>query len=84
MVVVKDDHLPHMKWVLGCISKLYTGSEDRICRIVDVSTSRDILRREFTKPRACGLTEPSPYGYTTSPREQSAAAAARTLGILFL
>lgn len=48
MVILKDDNLPPMKWILGRITKTYTGP-DGMVRVVDVRTGSGIFRRAVAK-----------------------------------
>lgn len=58
MVVVKDDQLPPMKWILGRIHHMYYGP-DGICRVVDIKTSKGIVKRALTK--ICALPTGDAY-----------------------
>lgn len=48
LVLVVDDHLPPMKWLLGRVVKLYPG-EDGVCRVVDIRTKNGIIKRAVSK-----------------------------------
>lgn len=48
LVLIKDDHLPPLKWRLGRILEVYPGS-DGISRVADVKTVSGIVRRAFSK-----------------------------------
>lgn len=48
MVVIKDENLPPNCWRLGRISRVYSGSDNRI-RVADVLTERGIITRPITK-----------------------------------
>lgn len=53
LVVVKDDALPPLQWLLGRIIKLHPG-DDGIARVADIKTKNGIIRRAFN--RICPLT----------------------------
>ncbi|CAH2106769.1 unnamed protein product [Euphydryas editha] len=48
MVVLKEDHLPPLRWRLGRITRLYTGP-DGINRVADIFTAKGTMRRAFNK-----------------------------------
>ncbi|XP_063368802.1 uncharacterized protein LOC134657178 [Cydia amplana] len=48
LVLVMDDQLPPMKWLLGRIVKLYTGN-DGVCRVVDLKTKNGIIKRAVSR-----------------------------------
>ncbi|XP_050676867.1 uncharacterized protein LOC126973587 [Leptidea sinapis] len=48
LVVVKDDHLPPLKWRFGRVVGVHPGS-DGVTRVADVKCSNGILRRAVTK-----------------------------------
>lgn len=48
IVLVKDDQLPPLQWLLGRITKLYPGP-DGITRVVDVTTRKGLLRRAISR-----------------------------------
>lgn len=52
LVLIKDENLPPLKWLLGRIVKLYPGT-DGVVRVADVRTSSGILKRSFS--RICPL-----------------------------
>lgn len=54
LVLLKDDNLPPLKWMLGRITKTYPG-QDGIARVADIRTSGGIVRRAFSK--ICPLHE---------------------------
>lgn len=56
LVVLKEDHLPPLKWRLGRIVAVHPGS-DGISRVADIRTSSGIVRRAFS--RICPLPEDS-------------------------
>lgn len=56
LVLLKDDHLPPLKWKLGRITALYPGS-DGVARVADIKTSSGTARRSFSK--ICPLPEAS-------------------------
>lgn len=47
LVLIKDEALPPLKWLLGRIVKLYPGP-DNITRVADVHTTKGTLRRALT------------------------------------
>ncbi|KAJ2948182.1 hypothetical protein O0L34_g9990 [Tuta absoluta] len=54
MVLIKDDSSPPMKWPLGRVVAVHPGT-DGACRVVDVKTSKGILRRAIH--RLCPLLD---------------------------
>ncbi|XP_069360872.1 uncharacterized protein [Maniola hyperantus] len=48
MVVIKDDNLPPLKWLLGRIINAIPG-KDGISRVADIRTSSGVVRRSFAK-----------------------------------
>lgn len=44
MALVKEDFLPDCKWVLGCISGIYTGLDGKV-RVVKVCTKLGELKQ---------------------------------------
>ncbi|XP_059049911.1 uncharacterized protein LOC131844930 [Achroia grisella] len=48
LVVIKEDHLPPLKWKLGRIVAIHPGS-DGIVRVADIRTSTGVIRRSFSK-----------------------------------
>lgn len=48
MVVVKEDNLPVNEWRLGRIHSTYPGADD-IVRVVDILTTRGVIKRPVTK-----------------------------------
>ena len=48
MVIVKEDNLPPLAWLLGRIVNLVTGS-DGLVRVVDVRTKNGVIRRPLNK-----------------------------------
>ncbi|CAH2057516.1 unnamed protein product, partial [Iphiclides podalirius] len=48
LVVVKDDHLPPNRWLLGRVVHLHPGS-DGIARVADVATSSGTIRRAYNR-----------------------------------
>lgn len=48
LVIIKEDHLPPLKWSLGRIIKTYTG-KDGVSRVADIRTSTGTVRRAFSK-----------------------------------
>lgn len=48
LVVLKEDHLPPLRWRLGRISRLFPGP-DGVNRVADISTSKGTVRRAFNK-----------------------------------
>lgn len=48
MVLIKDDHLPPMKWRLGRIIELHCG-KDTINRVASIKTQNGVIRRSFAK-----------------------------------
>lgn len=47
MVILKEANLPPLKWKMGRIHRLYPGP-DGVSRVVDVFTSKGIVRRAIT------------------------------------
>lgn len=47
-VVIKQDNLPPLKWMLGRIVKTIPG-KDGVCRVADIQTSSGIVRRAYAK-----------------------------------
>lgn len=56
LVLIMDDQLPPMKWLLGRITKLHPGP-DGICRVVDVRTKGGVIRRSVSRICALELVE---------------------------
>lgn len=54
IVLIKDDHVPPAKWVLGTIVKKYPG-KDNITRVVLVKTINGLIKRPIS--RVCVLTK---------------------------
>lgn len=54
LVLIKDDHLPPLKWHLGRIVSTVPGSDD-VSRVADIRTESGIIRRAFSK--ICPLWE---------------------------
>lgn len=52
MVLVKEDNTPPMKWQLGRVVELHTGS-DGICRVVSLKTASGLIKRSTS--RVCVL-----------------------------
>lgn len=52
LVVIQEDNVPPMKWIIGRIKHLHPGP-DGVCRVVDVQTTKGILRRAIR--RICPL-----------------------------
>lgn len=52
MVLIKDDHLPPLKWSIGRVLDTFPG-KDGIARVAAVRTSKGIIRRAF--PKLCPL-----------------------------
>ncbi|XP_052742136.1 uncharacterized protein LOC128198001 [Bicyclus anynana] len=52
LVLLKEDHLPPLKWKLGRIVALYPG-KDNVARVADVKTSTGVIKRSFS--RICPL-----------------------------
>lgn len=48
VVVIKEDNLPPSKWMLGVISKVVLGKDQRV-RVVEVKTSCGILKRSVNR-----------------------------------
>lgn len=48
LVVLKDDHLPPLRWKLGRIVSVYPG-KDGVSRVADVKTASGTVRRAFSK-----------------------------------
>nr|XP_013190109.1 unnamed protein product [Amyelois transitella] len=59
LVVVKEDHLPPLKWRLGRVIAVHPGS-DRIVRVADITTSVGVIRRAFN--RICPLPVDAEFG----------------------
>ncbi|XP_037906334.1 uncharacterized protein LOC119648636 [Hermetia illucens] len=58
VVLIKDDHLPSMKWQIGVVTVLHPGC-DNIVRVASLQTKKGIIKR--TVARLCPLpVEPSP------------------------
>ena len=49
MVIIIEDNAPALQWSLGVVTKIFMG-DDQLVRVVDVRTSRGILRRPIHKP----------------------------------
>lgn len=49
LVLVKEDHIPPLKWKLGRIVAVHPGSSDGICRVADIKTANGVVRRSFSK-----------------------------------
>ncbi|XP_049886864.1 uncharacterized protein LOC126381435 [Pectinophora gossypiella] len=52
LVVIKDDHLPPLKWKLGRVMAVHAGS-DGVVRVADIRTSSGVIRRALN--RICPL-----------------------------
>ncbi|XP_049868956.1 uncharacterized protein LOC126368838 [Pectinophora gossypiella] len=48
LVLIKEDHLPPLKWKLGRVVAVHPGS-DGINRVADVRTTTGVVRRAFSK-----------------------------------
>lgn len=48
MVVIKDDNLPPLKWLLGRIINTVAG-KDGVSRVADIQTANGVVRRAFSK-----------------------------------
>lgn len=48
LVLIKDDHLPPLKWRLGRIVKTFPGT-DGVSRVADIHTATGTIRRAFSK-----------------------------------
>lgn len=48
LVLIKDDHLPPMKWKMGRVTKVYQGPDGNI-RVVELKTATGELRRPIQK-----------------------------------
>lgn len=48
LVLIKDDHLPPLKWRLGRILRIFPG-RDGVARVADIHTSNGTIRRAFSK-----------------------------------
>ncbi|XP_022820494.1 uncharacterized protein LOC111352289 isoform X2 [Spodoptera litura] len=48
LVLLKEDHLPPLKWKLGRIIRLYPGA-DQVARVAEIKTSTGVVRRSFSK-----------------------------------
>lgn len=56
IVIVKEDNLPPLCWLLGRVEELHPG-QDNIVRVVSLRTSKGIIRRSF--PKLCPLPSES-------------------------
>ena len=48
LVIIKDEHAPSTKWMLGRVVQLHPGS-DKICRVATVKTASGDIKRSFSK-----------------------------------
>lgn len=48
MVLIKEDNIPPMKWLLGRIIKVYAGDDD-VIRVVDIKTPTTELKRAVSR-----------------------------------
>ena len=54
LVLIKEEHLPPLKWRLGRITTVYPG-QDGISRVAEIRTACGVVRRAFSK--ICPLPE---------------------------
>lgn len=66
LVAVKEPSLPPMKWRMGRVQKLYTGS-DGTARVADVYTSKGVIRRAIHNLCPLDTLEPSQAAITQKP-----------------
>lgn len=59
LVIIKEDHLPPLKWRLGRVVAVHPGS-DGIVRVADIKTTAGVIRRAFN--RICPLPVDSTFG----------------------
>ncbi|KAH8298295.1 hypothetical protein KR059_004791, partial [Drosophila kikkawai] len=52
LVVLKEPNLPPSKWILGRISEVHAGSDDKV-RVVTVKTAHGSYKRPITKLLSC-------------------------------
>lgn len=48
LVLIKEDHLPPGKWMLGRIVEVHPGA-DSIVRVVSIKTQRGVIKRSLSK-----------------------------------
>ena len=48
MVLIKEDFLPCTKWLLGRITEVFPGSDNKV-RVVNVRTQNGVFKRAVTK-----------------------------------
>lgn len=48
MIIIKDDNIPCMKWVLGRIARTYEGVDGEV-RVVDVKTKYGVFKRPVAR-----------------------------------
>lgn len=63
LVVIKEDHLPPLRWRLGRIIKTLPGT-DGISRVADIRTSSGVIRRGY--PKICPLFNYEENSHVTS------------------
>lgn len=65
VVVIKDEHLPPMKWILGRVEKRFFGP-DGSCRVADITTNKGTFRRALNKVCILPVNDPELLESTAS------------------
>ncbi|KAH9639003.1 hypothetical protein HF086_005783 [Spodoptera exigua] len=73
LAVIKEDHLPPLKWRMGRIVKVFTGT-DGVSRVAELRTTTGSVQRAFSK--ICPLPVPSTTSGGQDNKEVSASSGA--------